>query len=849
MTKLHTTGTRFRAEPIRSAAIRISSLCAAILLFASCPGSLIDSGGGSSGAGETGSLSIRLTDAASGDALFSARALVPGVLSQMKAVSISVTDSAGITHEYSASSADLPSAGAQIEDVYPGKAEVSAFVYADAEKTSLLASGTVSATVVKGQAASVQVPLILADAGTGNGSLDLNIAFPVDKDIDSITAGFIGTDGSIDSSYPAVWVGSADYSEGTATLHASEIPAGACTLSVSFLRRGTQIGRIIEAVNIRSGAAANRWIDQNGTLQETRTYSADELGVSAAGLASLSAGGVQVPLSSGTLEYSITLGDSDSISFILSGAIAGQSYRWKWAPEAGMAVEGSASPLVASPALATSGSNLLTITVTAPDGETTQTYVVRVIRSWEVSFNVSGGSYIEPLIVANGGTVERPADPEYSGFAFSGWYADSSLSTPWTFGSGGRTVTGDAALYAKWVESASIIAVTISAPEFQHISFRQFGNEVSSITMDIDATLELSMPEGGARYEWLLNARDWLSSDRTLIFSPRLNGAGRKTITAVFEYDGVVYSGDLSVLVTNDYMVEILPYGKNASYAQVSWTYDSDLYQSAPSSYDHTLTRPYSLGKYEVSYSLWKPVRDWALANGYVIGNEGAAGGSGSAGVDYPVTQVSYFDALVWCNAYSEMSGLTPCYYTSTTDKTDASVLRSTSYLKALAESGILYTAAYADLAADGYRLPSEGEWHFAASCGGYYPFNSVSGGSAVFSAGNSATYSDWANSKTGVITPCGSLAPNIWGLYDMSGNMWEACFDVCNNPPDGPFNDYIGTTYSGTVSSSYAIIVKGGSFASLPPAGKSTIGHRDASAATTAASDSGFRLARTIVK
>lgn len=551
MTKLHTPGTRFRAEPIRSAAIRISSLCAAILLFASCPGSLIDSGGGSSGAGETGSLSIRLTDAASGDALFSARALVPGVLSQMKAVSISVTDSAGITHEYSASSADFPSAGAQIEDVYPGLVNIAASAYSDAEKTLLLATGTATATVVKGQPVSAAVRLSLAEAGSGTGSLDLNIAFPVDKDIDSITAGFIGTDGIIDSSYPAVLVGSADYSEGTATLHSSEIPAGACTLSVSFLRRGTQIGRIIEAVNIRSGAAANRWIDQNGTLQETRTYSADELGVSAAGLASLSAGGVQVPLSSGTLEYSITLGDSDSISFILSGAIAGQSYRWKWAPEAGMAVEGSASPLVASPALATSGSNLLTITVTAPDGETTQTYVVRVIRSWEVSFNVSGGSYIEPVIIVNGGTVERPADPEYSGFAFSGWYADSSLSTPWTFGSGGRTVTGDAALYAKWVES-SIARVSLDLT-------RDYGNagvsaSSASVTQGQSVVLTASL-SGAAAASWAWYVDSVLQTGATspsFTWTTSVAAVPETSYTiscAVTDADGLAYSAAVKISV------------------------------------------------------------------------------------------------------------------------------------------------------------------------------------------------------------------------------------------------------------------------------------------------------------
>ena len=65
-------------------------------------------------------------------------------------------------------------------------------MYADAEKTSLLASGTVSATVVKDRRLRTAVPLILADADRER-LARLEHRFPVDKDIDSITAGFIGT--------------------------------------------------------------------------------------------------------------------------------------------------------------------------------------------------------------------------------------------------------------------------------------------------------------------------------------------------------------------------------------------------------------------------------------------------------------------------------------------------------------------------------------------------------------------------------------------------------------------------------------------------------------------------------
>ena len=65
---------------------------------------------------------------------------------------------------------------------------------------------------------------------------------------------------------------------------------------------------------------------------------------------------------------------------------------------------------------------------------------------------------------------------------------------------------------------------------------------------------------------------------------------------------------------------------------------------------------PYKLGKTEVTYKLWKDVYDWAVKpeNGYVFANEGQKG-SGGTGNDeeQPVTEISWRDCIVWCNAYT----------------------------------------------------------------------------------------------------------------------------------------------------------------------------------------------------
>ena len=66
------------------------------------------------------------------------------------------------------------------------------------------------------------------------------------------------------------------------------------------------------------------------------------------------------------------------------------------------------------------------------------------------------------------------------------------------------------------------------------------------------------------------------------------------------------------------------------------------------------------MGKYEVTKAQWDEVYQWAITNGYVFD----FGASGKA-ADHPVKQVTWYDAVKWCNARSEKEGLVPAYYTS----------------------------------------------------------------------------------------------------------------------------------------------------------------------------------------
>jgi formylglycine-generating enzyme required for sulfatase activity len=173
----------------------------------------------------------------------------------------------------------------------------------------------------------------------------------------------------------------------------------------------------------------------------------------------------------------------------------------------------------------------------------------------------------------------------------------------------------------------------------------------------------------------------------------------------------------------------------------------------------------------------------------------------------YPVEEVSWYEAAVFCNLYSTRSGLEPCYNT-----TDGSC----------------------DPSKNGYRLPTEAEWEYAARGG-------IKSRGYLWPGSDSPKRVAWYDQNSGQTTHrLKSLKPNELDLHDMGGNVWEWCQDWF-----GPYSEE-DTFYPVGPAEGTEKVRRGGSWSS--PAQNCTVTARSWFTPITGYGNTGFRLARTAI-
>lgn len=172
------------------------------------------------------------------------------------------------------------------------------------------------------------------------------------------------------------------------------------------------------------------------------------------------------------------------------------------------------------------------------------------------------------------------------------------------------------------------------------------------------------------------------------------------------------------------------------------------------------VVKSFYIGKFEISQKEWNEIM--------------SSNPSSFKGNNLPVENISWFDALNFCNELSEKEGLEKVYEFNGNN-------------------------VICNFKASGYRLPTEEEWEYAAR-GGVQDL--------LYAGSNEANIVSWYNvNSTGMTNETGQKQANYFGLYDMSGNASEWCWDIYGAYFDNEENN------AGVLISSKARVVRGGNW------------------------------------